>query len=261
MASFIDHLDRDRELSDSVLDWGCPVPYFGEIGRATIATVGINPSNREFVDERGIELKGHGRRFPTRQHLGIESWASASSLDVRTIVTACSSYFRANPYTRWFGVLEGVVGACGASYYPEPDRLGACHIDLIPFATAVKWGEISGSTQRMLLERCGGAVGGVIQDSLVTTLILNGRSVVRQFEVLAGIKLFERPQPTWNLCRDSGSDVLGLSYEGFVEDVGGVDLGRRIQVVGYNHNLQSSFGVSRSTIDAIMAWLRRMVLR
>ena len=49
MAASLDQLDRDPEVSEAVLEWGCPIPYFGQIALATIATVGINPSNRGFL--------------------------------------------------------------------------------------------------------------------------------------------------------------------------------------------------------------------
>jgi hypothetical protein len=257
MAGCLDRLDRDRKFSQSILEWGCPVPYFGEIGLATVATVGINPSDREFVDSYGRQLDGRDRRFPTRQHLGLDRWSMASSQHVRAIVKACSSYFSTNPYTRWFDVLEEIVGACGVSFYPY--RLGACHVDLVPFATPVKWSELPSVTQRHLLSANASAVASVIRDSDLMTLILNGRSVVRQFQALSGVDLLERRQSSWDLPRASGSVVFGKSYEGQVEEIGGITLGRTVRVIGYNHNLQSSFGVTRSTIASISSWVSGMV--
>ncbi len=43
-------------LCSDTISWASPVPSFGNISRSNIATLGINPSNREFVDENGHEL-------------------------------------------------------------------------------------------------------------------------------------------------------------------------------------------------------------
>ena len=155
-------------------------------------------------------------------------------------------------------MLEEIVSACDVSYYR--DRLGACHIDLVPFATANKWGQMPLETQKVLLRACAGMVGSVIRESGVSTLILNGRSVVRQFQALSNVELVERLHPAWDLPRMSSSNVLGMSYRGYVREIGGVSLGRSVEVLGYNHNLQSSFGVSRSTVEAIASWIRYMVV-
>jgi hypothetical protein len=65
LPTLIGRLERAVELGTSVIEWGCPVPCFGNISRARVATVGLNPSNREFVDETGHELAGEFRRFHT----------------------------------------------------------------------------------------------------------------------------------------------------------------------------------------------------
>ena len=37
----------------SVIEWACPVPFFGRAERARIASVGLNPSDKEFCDKQG----------------------------------------------------------------------------------------------------------------------------------------------------------------------------------------------------------------
>jgi hypothetical protein len=111
MTAFIRELDSGRLADRNVLEWGCPVPFFGDVSRARIATVGINPSNREFVDDSGYELRGEAQRLPTLGSLGADSWAQVDAEGVRAIVGACRDYFRRNPYDRWFGVLERVLAS------------------------------------------------------------------------------------------------------------------------------------------------------
>jgi hypothetical protein len=111
MTAFIRELDSGRLADRNVLEWGCPVPFFGDVSRARIATVGINRSNREFVDDSGYELRGEAQRLPTLGSLGADSWAQVDAEGVRAIVGACRDYFRRNPYDRWFGVLERVLAS------------------------------------------------------------------------------------------------------------------------------------------------------
>jgi hypothetical protein len=50
-----------------VIGEAIPVPYFGQIENAKVATIGLNPSNNEFFDFNGEEFDGESRRFPTKK--------------------------------------------------------------------------------------------------------------------------------------------------------------------------------------------------
>jgi hypothetical protein len=235
------------------MTWTCPVPYFGRLRQSAVATVGINPSNREFVDVAGEELDGDNRRFPTLGSLGLGAWADASSLDITAIVSACDQYFSSNPYSRWFDVLDALVRSVGDSYYSEEKP--AAHLDLVPYATHVKWGQLSEDQQRVLLHCGHDLIASALRDSMVELLVLNGASVVRQFEKVAGLNLTRERKPNWDLSRRGSARVPGVAYTGSVDCIGGVDLGRSIAVVGFNHNLQSSFGVTKRAMQAIGRWV------
>jgi hypothetical protein len=246
-------LARGDVTAQPVMSWTCPVPYFGRLGDATVATLGINPSNREFVDVAGEELDGASRRFPTLGSLGLVTWEDASSLDVATIVSACEEYFEGNPYQRWFDTLDILVRPLGASYYSADHP--AAHLDLVPYATHVKWGALRPDQRRALL-RCGqDLLASLLRDSKVELLILNGASVVRQFEEVAGVELDRAVNSAWDLPRRGSERVRGVAYTGALDHIGGVDLGRSIAVAGFNHNLQSSFGVTKRATEAIARWL------
>jgi hypothetical protein len=235
------------------MTWTCPVPYFGSLRHSTLATLGINPSNREFVDGTGEELDGDRRRFPTLGSLGLRTWADASSLDVTAIVSACDDYFSGNPYSRWFDTLDAVVRATGVSYYSAENP--AAHVDLVPYATHVKWGALRQDHRRALLHSGRDLVASLLRDSTVDLLVLNGASVVRQFEEVAGVVLTRERKPAWDLPRRGSDRVRGVAYTGSVGHIGDVDLGRSITVAGFNHNLQSSFGVTKRATEAIARWV------
>jgi hypothetical protein len=88
-------------------------------------------------------------------------------------------------------------------------------------------------------------------------LILNGRSVVEQFQDIADICLERQEVPAWSLPRQSIPDVPGVAYTGVIDSLSGIGLGRNVLVLGYNHNLQSSFGVTTEVIHAIREWIAR----
>lgn len=258
-AAAVHRLSSGAFKSSALLDWGCPVPYFGDVRQARVATLGINPSNREFVDEGGQELQGDQRRFPTLRSLRIDSWDEASSADLDRIVDACDGYFSGNPYDRWFRVLDAVLLETGASYYSKTQP--AAHLDLVPYATSVKWGVLPGTARRNLLDAGTDLLARLLLETEISLLVLNGRSVVREFERSTGVELVGSRCHGWDLPRGAKAVVPGLAYVGTVDHLRGIQLDCPVSVVGFNHNLQSSFGVTRGAVHAIAQWIGEQVPR
>ena len=65
--------------------------------------------------------------------------------------------------------------------------------------------------------------------------------------------------PAWSLAREKNRDVAGFAYSGVVHTLSGVSLPNEILVLGYNHNLQSSYGVTNGAIYAIRDWISEAV--
>lgn len=252
-AALIDRLDASVLSWMNVIRWGCPVPSFGDPSSALLATVGLNPSSREFVDASGNELEGSSRRFHTLQSLGLNSWADIDARHIRLILDSYHDYFSVNPYDRWFRRLDQIISGTQMSYYSNPGT--ACHLDLIPYATQQRWSDLSPRQQISLFGVANDALGRLVQESDLRVLILNGQSVVAYFQQMAGVSLERRQVPAWSLPRSSQSDVMGMSYSGFVKRISGYELNREVLVLGFNHNIQSSFGVSKSVTDAIQTWI------
>lgn len=255
LARALDRMVGGKLVGTGVISWSSPIPAFGDPSTARVATLGINPSNREFVDAAGRELVGRSRRFHTLQSLGIDRWADADAEHVRLMLAASGAYFSNSPYDGWFRRLDQLISSVGASFYGA--HPSACHLDLVPFATSNKWTHLSGTQRSQLLES-GDILGCLVRDSAIETLILNGQTVVSCFEHLAGATLGRRVIPGWRLPRESSPDVAGVAYVGAVSRLGGVSLDRTVLAVGFNHNLQSSFGVTTSVMLSIRAWLGRV---
>jgi len=253
LMTLIDRLDSEAVSGTDVIRWGCPVPSFGDLSTSRVATLGLNPSNREFVDLSGNELQGQRRRFHTLNSLGLTSWSEVDARHLRLILEACRSYFSGNPYNAWFKRLDLVVSGAKASYYDE--SYGACHLDLIPYATERKWTELTAQQRSLLLSVAGNSLGLLLRDSPIRILILNGRSVVDQFQDIAGVYLERQEMPAWSLPRQSPRNVAGVAYRGVVDALSGIVLEHKLLVLGFNHNLQSSFGVTTGVIHAIRGWI------
>lgn len=253
LITLLDRLDSSAVSGTNVIRWGCPVPSFGDLSNSQVATLGLNPSNREFVDQSGNELQGTSRRFHTLTSLGINSWSEVDVRHLRMILESCRTYFSVNPYDRWFKKLDRIVSGTEASFYNVSYQ--ACHLDLIPFATECKWTELSAGQRSHLISIASDTLGLLLRDSPVHILILNGMSVVQHFQDVAGVTLDSQEMPTWSLPRQSKPDVKGVAYWGLVDSLSGIALDRKVLILGFNHNIQSSFGVTTEVVYAIRRWV------
>jgi hypothetical protein len=257
LALLICRLQHAAALETGVIDWASPVPSFGEHRTACIATLGLNPSNREFVDGSGRELEGAARRFHTLSSLGLESWLDADARHLQQIASTCEHYFSCQPYDLWFKPLDSLASAASGSFYGP--KANACHLDLIPFATECKWTDLSSKQRSKLLAIAGDTLALLVRDSDIQVLILNGRTVVEQFQSMAGVRLHSESVPEWTLRRRGGADVAGIAFRGKVHSLCDIPLQQELLILGYNHNLQSSFGVTREVVSALREWIGRAV--
>lgn len=255
LSRLVSRLEEVALAGTNVIPWSCPVPSFGDLSHARIATLGLNPSNREFVDDLGNELEGPLRRFHTLRSLGLERWSEATARHMRLITDACRLYFSKNPYDRWFKRLDNIISGTTASYYSGFHR--ACHLDLIPYATACKWTELTPRQRTALLSAAGDSLAQLLRDSPVRLLVLNGNSVVEYFQSIAGVRLERKEMQEWRLPRQGKAGVAGFAYRGAVRELSGIRLENELLVIGFNHNIQSSFGVTTEVLSAIRRWISR----
>lgn len=257
LAVLVKRLNNPALAETNVIPWGSPVPAFGDVSKSRVATLGLNPSNREFVDIEGKELDGVLRRFHTLNSLGLNRWSEARAQHLRLIADSCRDYFHRNPYDLWFKKLDSLISGTQTSYYDSVSA--ACHLDLIPYATSCKWTGLTRQQRSALLAVAGDTLALLLHDSPVEVLILNGNSVVDLFQEIADIRLEKQMMLEWSLPRRSEQGVPGFAYKGAMERLSGVVLRRRIAVLGFNHNIQSSFGVTTQVSNAIRHWIAHTV--
>lgn len=252
-------IGSQEAVGTGIIRWGSPVPFFGDPTTATFATLGINPSNREFVDSTGTELSGEHRRFHTLRSLDIPDWSETGPGHVKKIYDACENYFHRNPYDNWFKSLDRLLSEAGYSYYGN--SANACHLDLVPYATGAKWGSLSSRQRNHLMALSDNTFAVTLRNSQIRYLILNGTSVVRAFAAVSDMALNTATIPDWTLSRKNRGGVEGVAFFGETKMVGGIPLGKKLKVLGFNHNIQSSFGVTNRVKESISQWIFENVNR
>ncbi|MET3025338.1 hypothetical protein ABXT06_01550 [Flavobacterium sp. UW10123] len=253
VLNLLEVLKKTQPDDLSIIPWSTPILSFGNILKSKIATLGINPSNREFVDLQGLELKGDNRRFHTLNSLEIKNWSEIKEKHINLIIELCDEYFLRNPYDGWFKKLDYLISGTSMSYYFPSQE--ACHLDLIPFATFEKWSNLTPIQQNTLLNLFSDFLGILIAESSIEIILLNGQTVVNNFEKISNLKLYKTTEKDWELPRKKTENVAGYSYQGYVETIGTIDLKRKVKVLGYNHNIQSSFGVTSQVQTSIRKWI------
>src|SRR5690606_17044513 len=109
----------------------------------------------------------------------------------------------------WFRQLDQVIAGTSASYYDSESH--ACHLDLIPFATECKWTDLTRTQRERLVDIAGDVLAHLLFDSPVQILVLNGRSVVEQLQLLAGVDFERSEMPGWSLRRNGKLSIAGVS--------------------------------------------------
>jgi hypothetical protein len=249
----IDVLSKGEPSRLGAIPWAQPVLAFGSPVRSRVATLGLNPSNLEFEDDKGAPLAAPDNRFETLQTLKLPNWKNREEEEARRAWLSCEEYFFRRPYHRWFRPLDKVLHRLGASYYCRLSS--ACHLDLVPFATKQKWSDLTQENRTSLMRLGADSLVRTIRGSEVRVLVLNGASVVKAFQELSGGALRAAEMPAWSLRRGGVPKVRGLAYQGKIESLDGQPLNRDLLVLGYNHNIQSSFGVSSAVVDEISQWV------
>jgi hypothetical protein len=215
-------------VNSGVVFGSTPVLSFGNAQCATVATLGLNPSVREFLDMNGEEWTDELRRLATCRSLGIKDLSLASEKTIRQVVEDCNDYFHRKPYKKWFDQLEVILKTVGASYY---DDSSACHLDLVQWATEPTWGHLKPPHIRtQLLGSDGPFLLQQLQNEQIKLLLVNGMAVIRRLRKLAPIN-FQEQSPLSVRAYQPTKLFVGTLYD-------------RILVVGWSTNLQSSFGVT-----------------
>lgn len=121
-----------------------------------VATVGLNPSSTEFLDEQGV-WRDRAQRLPVVMDFSVQQRNDLSDHDVDTALGAQGAYFSDGESGRrgdhgWFGAFKGLLKACGAgASYADGT---AVHLDLVACPTWRAWSDVAPAAREAMIVNC-----------------------------------------------------------------------------------------------------------
>lgn len=208
---------------------------FGNFMTATVATVGLNPSKKEFLDRRGALLVGQHRRLETLDSLGLKHLNSGLPLHEKRIFDACIKYFNGSTAYPWFKKFSPILSKLQVSY----ENGSACHLDFSQTATDPVWSGLTKDEKRHYIDHESWVIKEQLESHQIKKILLNGMGVINLFNQILG----------GELVASTHTALDGKEYKFFT---GVLNLqAKSIEVRGWNINLQSSYGVSNAMVDSI----------
>jgi hypothetical protein len=214
------------------------VTSFGDPRKAEIATLGINPSSKEFLQNSRQLYASGKKRLVDFETLGLDFNSEVTESHAERILEGCLSYFSAdsNPYMAWFGQLENLIlNPLGLSYLNS----SAVHLDLVQTATFPVWSNLTDSERKSLLDEDLEFLKFQLNAYPVKTILVNGRSAVNQVNETG---LVELEQVDEIIIDSNGKVTKSAFYKG--------ELPNGSSVFGWTFNLQSMKTTTAAKISA-----------
>ena len=128
-----------------------PIVFFGEIDKARFATIAINPSNKEFTNDKHEIFPPGKKRVVDRDCLGVADGDALSLEQAERVYESLCNFFHNRPYMGWFGPLEKLFSQAVLSYF----KGDIINLDISPWATSVKWKDMSEDERTGLISHGG----------------------------------------------------------------------------------------------------------
>jgi hypothetical protein len=219
------------------------VLFFGDGLSAEIATIGLNPSRREYLDEGGRLLRAREQRFATLESLGAQSRALLTDAQADEAISVMRSYYdEGKPvYGQYFRHLSNFLSGAGTSY----SERSAVHLDLVQEATTKVWNELAESERAALLDLdMPFLLWQLTALPHLKAAVCAGATVGREFSKRVVVDVRERGQ-TARLRWWLGAARLG---------------GRVLPVGGWNYPLDRPTGLKKQDEIALGEFFRRELL-
>ncbi len=235
---------RTNYPSSVVVKNSTPVLFFGNILDARIATLGINPSKNEFLDQTGTLLNGNNSRLETLVSLNVKSLNNLNIQQGHKIYNGCLNYFSKCPYKKWFNQLENHIltkSRLKVSYFNGT----ACHLDLVQWATDPIWRSVNNQLQNQLLKNDTSYLNSQLSNYPIEVLLING---------IGGLNYFKNYYSSaLSLIRNTTLRTDDLSTNVYEYDLSLQS--KIIKVYAWSSNLQSTKGLTNQMKGLIAGWI------
>jgi hypothetical protein len=168
--------------SKTLIPGSTPVISFGDFTTASLASLSINPSSREFLQGSQL-IKQPMKRLVDKEVLGLPLLDPLRENHAEAIWEGCRNYFspRGNPLD-WFDDLNEILGHVNRRY----DDRDTCHIDLVQSATFPAWRGLDTVEKQCLLAEDYDFFKFQTSMPNLEVLLVNGRQVFEQLKITPG---------------------------------------------------------------------------
>lgn len=219
-----------------IIHGSTPVISFGDFTQANIATIGINPSSKEFLSGSTL-IERSKKRLCDFESLAKAPYFPLSMPDAADVWGGCREYFNSpNRYWSWFGQLDELLVSIGYSYLDGT----ACHLDLSPWATDPVWSDLSQSQQSQLVEDGMKLLNWQTQNNPLDALIFNGRQAFEAIKQYTDVRL----EKAGELSYTAGGSPMKSELV-----MGTGPLGQK--VLGWTMNIQNMHVTIEEKVDVI----------
>jgi hypothetical protein len=202
-------ISRPKPADACVVPESTPVVSFGDASKAHVATLGLNPSRREFEPTARLAKNGS---------------------ITEKVLEGCNTYFLHEPYIEWFCRLCPSLNAFRASYY----RGSACHLDLVQWTTDPTWKGLPPQVRKRLIEEDAPFLERQLRSNEnIGLLLVNGSGAWSQLCRSLQVENIQIAD-----CIEGLSYRPTHLYSGY--------LFGRLRILAWSTNLQSSPGVQRT---------------
>ncbi len=237
MQLYLENRIKQNPYNSEILQNSTPVICFGDLFNSQIATLGLNPSNKEFVDNHNSFT---AVRFQNCFSLSQSDLTKLNTIQTNLILNNCIDYFNGKPYKGWFNVLEKhILTKLNISYYNKT----CCHLDIVQWTTSNKWRDISDVNQNLLIDNDYPFLLQQLKFQNINLLLINGVGV---FDIIDSQEKIHIQKEETIKIKSETCRMLKFYFNIGI---------KKINCIAWSKNLQSTYGLTNDMRNSIGDWI------
>lgn len=197
----LDKISEPLPTTTKIVEGSIPIVFFDNVEKAEIATLSLNPSNKEFEHNSVI------RRCVDRKKLGVSDNQKLTREQAESVYQSLLLYFKVNPYKAWFNPMNKLFQIKGYKYYNDK----IVHLDISPWATSSKWDSLSQVERESIIDTT--IIENVIEKRGIKKLFINGKTAFNVFYATLNIEIKNIKETSFNYITKKGYTRSFIIYE------------------------------------------------
>jgi hypothetical protein len=196
----LDKISEPLPTTAKIVEGSIPIVFFGNVEKAEIATLSLNPSNIEF-EHNGV------RRCVDRKYLKVSDSQKLTKEQAESVYQSLLLFFQVNPYKTWFNPMNKLFQSKGYEYYNDK----IVHLDISPWATSNKWNKLSRAEKESIIDTS--IIEKVIKLRGIEKLFINGKTAFNVFCAKLNLKTTDIQRSTFIYTTQNGNNRSFIIYE------------------------------------------------